>query len=222
MNKLPLTMAFWAAACSAILFIIFSGCFIGIALTSPIYEWTNINDYITYTTTHSQLLKYIAQTAMLLFGPAFVILVASIHEMAGTEQKILTRNALVFAGIFATLIGIHYFVQISAVRINLLNGHFQGIEHFLQGKPDSAFSAINMLGWTLFLGLSSLMLAPVFQRAIRFFFIINGVCCLLAGLGYVFENTLLVFLTINLGMGGCVTLLGFFLTFHYWKALRKV
>jgi hypothetical protein len=64
-------------------------------------------------------------------------------------------------------------------------------------------------GWSLFLGLSSLLAAPLFggqrlEKLIRAFFIINGVCCLLGGIGYVFDLTTLVFLTIDLGMGGSV------------------
>lgn len=53
--------------------------------------------------------------------------------------------------IFATLIGVNYFVQISAVRFNLQMGQFAGLEQVLQANPLSAMSAINMLGFTLFL-----------------------------------------------------------------------
>jgi hypothetical protein len=225
MNRLTTRIAFGASAFSAMLFIIFIGSFVGIALTSPLFVWTNLSDYLSYVNAHSQLLKYIAQTSMLLFGPAFVVLVSCIYEMAGVNQKVFTRIALAFAVVFAALIGIHYFIQISAVRLSISKGHLEGIEQFLQGKPDSAVSAVNMLGWTLFFGLSSLFVAPAFsgdmiQRTIRFLFIINAVCCLLAGVGYVVENVALVFLTINLGMGGCVTILSFLLAIHFRRALR--
>jgi len=226
MNNLAAVVAYWASVIAATLFVIFIASFAGIAMASPLFVWTNLSHYVSYTSAHSQVFKHIAQTSMLLFGPAFVVLVGCIHENASASQKVLTRIALGFAVIFATLIGMHYFVQISAVRMNLSKGQVDGIEQFLQGKPDSAMSAINMLGWTLFFGLSSLFVAPVFggeriQKWIRFLFVLNGVCCLLAGIGYVTENVAVVFLTINLGMGGCVTILSFLLAAHFRQILKE-
>ena len=66
-----------------------------------------------------------------------------------------------------------------------------------------------MLGWSLGLGLSSLFVAPVFTgggllRVIRVAFTLNGIFCLLGGIGYVLGNIVLVFLAINVGMGGAV------------------
>ncbi len=227
MSKLAATIAYWTSVFSATLFIIFIGSFAGVALTNPLFVWTNLSDYVSYTNAHSQVFKYIAQTSMLLFGPAFVIIVSCVHEKASLNLKVLTRIALGFAIVFAALIGIHYFVQVSTVRLNLSKGHFEGLEHFLQGKPDSAISAINMLGWTLFFGLSSLFVAPVFsgekiQTSIRSLFILNGVCCLLGGIGYTIENATLVFLTINLGMGGCVTILGFLLAIYFRRVIKEI
>jgi hypothetical protein len=79
----------------------------------------------------------------------------------------------------------------------------------VQANPYAAASAVNMLGWTVFLGLASLFLAPVFAgdrlaRAIRWSLIANGLFCLLGGLGYVLDIVWLVFVTLNLGMGAAV------------------
>ena len=84
---------------------------------------------------------------------------------------------------------------------------------------------MNMLGWTMFFGLSSLFLAPAFSgnrlaSVIRWVFVINGVMCLLGGIGYALEITALVFFTINLGMGGAVILLTIALCV-YFKRLEK-
>jgi hypothetical protein len=106
-------------------------------------------------------------------------------------------------------VGTHYFTQISAVRINVLAGRTEGLEHFVQANPYSILSAINMLGWTVFLGLASLFLAPAFsggrrERVIRWAFVLAGLFCLGGGIGYVWEVTWLVFVTVNLGMGRAV------------------
>jgi hypothetical protein len=89
----------------------------------------------------------------------------------------------------------------------------------------SASSAINMLGWSLFFGLSSLLSAPVFagkglQKFIRIVFLINGVCCLLGGVGFALNITALVFVTINFGMGGAVIVLTLALCVLFRRLMR--
>ncbi len=102
---------------------------------------------------------------MLLFGPAYVLLLCAIYGLAGDEKRVLARVSLCFGVAFAALTGIHYFVQLSAVRLSISRGETQGLEQIVQANPLSAFSAINMLGWTFFLGSSSLFVAPLFKGA---------------------------------------------------------
>lgn len=88
-------------------------------------------------------------------------------------------------------------------------GETAGLEQAVRANQYSAMSAVNMLGWTLFFGLSSLFIAPVFsgrglERVIRIAFLLNGACRLLGGVGYALDIVALVFLTINFGMGGAV------------------
>jgi hypothetical protein len=220
MNKLAARLGFWSSFGGAAAFLLFIVCFTAIALTNPLFTWTNLSDYLAYNQKYDQTFRYIAQTAMLCFGPLYVLMLNSIHDFARDEMKPLSRAAIAFGAIFAALIGIHYFVQISAVRLNVDKGQVEGIEQFLQANPSSAIMAVNMLGWTLFLGLSSLFIAPVFSGsklagAIRLLFLLNGAFCILAGIGYVFEIVPLVFVTINLGMGGCVTALTILLCFFF-------
>jgi hypothetical protein len=164
---------------------------------------------VVYEKAHNQFLKYLAQFAMLLFGALYIVLLAIIQEYAAADKKILTRIGSYFGIVFAALIGINYFVQISAVRLNVLNGRTQGLEQFVQSNPTSGVAAISMLGWTLFLGLSSLFIAPVFSggrlvRIIRYSFLANGIICLIGGVGYVFDLVLIVFLCMDLGMGAAL------------------
>ncbi len=46
---------------------------------------------------------------------------------------------------FFVLIGINYFIQISAVRLQIKAGQTNGLGQFIQANPVSVFSAINML-----------------------------------------------------------------------------
>ena len=94
-------------------------------------------------------------------------------------------------------------------------------------NPGAAILAVNMLGWTLFFGLSSLFAGVVFsgsrlEKVIRYAFLLNGIFCLLGGIGFLFEITALVFLTINLGMGASVLVITIALTFLFRRLDRQV
>ena len=225
MNAIANRLGFWSSVMAALSFLIFTVCFGAIAATQPLFLWTDLADYVTYRQTYGTHFATLAQVCMLCFGPLYLIILHSLYENTPDERKIFVRIAISLGVAFALATGIHYFVQIGAVRLNLAQGHVEGIEHFLQAKPDSAISSINMLGWTLFLGGSSLFVAPALvgdrrKTILRWLFRANGVCCLLAGLGYVMNWVALVFVTINLGMGGAVMALTVLLAFDFARQDR--
>jgi len=191
-SPLALKLGFWSAVTAFLTFVIYTVCFVAILRSSPLFTWTTLADYVAYVEAYGGVLRPLAQFSMLLFGLSFVVLLNSIHEYTRTERKILTRVSVGFGLLFAVTVGIHYFTQFSAVRLNVLEGRTEGLEHFVQANPYSILSAINMLGWTVFLGLASLFVAPVFsaaglERLIRFALLLNGVFCLSGGIGYVWE-----------------------------------
>jgi hypothetical protein len=191
-------------------FVVYTICFVAILLSAPLFTWTDVADYIAYVEAHGGLLRALAQASMLVFGLSLVVLLSSIHEVTRTERRVLTRIAMGFGMLFAVTIGIHYFTQLSAVRLNVLAGRTAGLEYFVQANPHSILSAINMLGWTVFLSLTSLFVAPVFsatrlERLIRGALVLNGLFCLGGGIGYVWDITWLIFVTTTLGMGAAVS-----------------
>ncbi|MCB8983179.1 MAG: hypothetical protein H6659_05105 [Ardenticatenaceae bacterium] len=209
MNQTTITLGFWTAVGSAATFIFFTFCFVAILLTAPLFVWTNMADFVTYAQGNGRFLQYLAQASMLLFAVLYVILLNSIHELAPTGKKILSRNSLSFGLIFAALSGINYFLQISTVRFYLGRGEFIGLEQILEANPHSAVSAVNMLGITLFFGLSSLFAAPVFsggrlEKIIRLSFWVNGFSLLLGFVSYLFQWLVVLFVTVNLLMGAAV------------------
>jgi hypothetical protein len=206
MKKISIKLGYWASLVCIATFVVWTVCFMAIFKINPIFEWTNLADYINYTSNYNQSFKYLAQAAMLLFAPAFLIMLHSINDFASEDKKILSRISISFATIFAACIGIHYFIQISSVRLSIAKGQIAGLEQFIQGNPISGIAGINMVGWTLFFSLSSFFIAPIFagnrlNKVIKYAFISNGIVCMLGGVGYVFDNIALIFLTINLGMG---------------------
>lgn len=227
MNTLPYKLGFWASVSSAILFISFTICFAVLLLSNvdQALGWTSLADYILAEEDFS--LKHFAQLCMLLFCPLYVIIVNSVHTLTSAQSRVLTRLSLCFALAFCVLAGTMYFVQLSTARLAIQHGYTAGLEPFLQFYPYAGILSIGMLGITVFLGLSSLFLAPVFksknkrERSIQLFLWINGLCCLLGGVSYVMDWKILINLTINLGMGGSLIILSFLLAFHFFTAFRE-
>lgn len=208
-SRLSLQLGFLSAFAIVVAFIVFTVCFVAIPFTSRPFTWTSLSDYVTYVRASSQVFQNLARLTMLVFGPLWVVMLNSIYDYAPADKRFLARISLCFGVMFAVLTGINYFVQLSAVRLSIARGEFQGLEQIVQANPWSAISAINLLGWSLGLGLSSLFVAPVFSgsrvaQIIRLAFFLNGIFCLLGGLGYVLDMVVLVFWTLNFGMGGAV------------------
>jgi len=134
-SSLATKIGFWAASTAALTFILYTICFTAILLSSPLFTWTNLTDYVTYIEMYGGPFRPLAQFTMLLFGLSFVVLLNSIHACTPAAKKILTQISLSFGLLFAVTIGIHYFAQLSAVQLNMLAGEIEGLEHFLQANP---------------------------------------------------------------------------------------
>jgi hypothetical protein len=225
-SRLALRLGFWSASLMVVMFVVFTAAFIAIPLTGPLYVWDDLAGYLAYARSGHTFWQDLARWAMLFFGPLVVILFAAIHELAAGERRLLARISLAFAVIFAALTGINYFVQLSAVRLAVAQDTIVGLEQIVQANPISAVAAINVLGWSLFFGLTSLFAAPLFtgsrlQNFIRVCLFLNGAMCLLGGLGYVLDNKALVFFTLNFGMGGAVLGFSFGLAILFQRAERN-
>lgn len=212
MNNISYKTGYIAAVTLAVSFAAWIVCFTGIALTSPLFRWTNLADYIAFINSNSQIFKNTAMIFMLITGPAYVLLINGFYNIVSEKNRALVRISLSFALAFAVLSCLNYFVQLSAVRLNIEHGQTEGLEMFIQANPNSVITAANMLGWTLFLGLSSLFIFPVFQntklqRIIKIAFIVNGISCLLAGTGYVLQIDIVTFVFVNLGTGGALMII---------------
>lgn len=222
MNRLVQRIGFWASLIAAISLVIFTICFVAIAVTQDVTMWTNLDDYLKGILINNQIYKYVAQTCALVFGLSYLAILNCIGEIANSKKKILSKVSVSFGIIFITLIGINYFIQITAVQFNIQARITDGLSNWIMFNPNSISLSIAMLGWTIMFGLSSLFAVPIFEgkgisRTIRVLFILNGVFCLLGGFGFLIQNIALVNLTINMGMGGVMTILTIVLSRYFWK-----
>ncbi|HPK86379.1 MAG TPA: hypothetical protein PLO02_10790 [Tenuifilaceae bacterium] len=211
MNKIILNIGLWSAIICLTSFIVWIISFTGIAIQSPLLYWTNVEDYIDYYKNNSQLFQYLAKSFMIIFSIAYMILTIVFYEFATTERKILAKIGIVFSIMFALVSSILYFLQISSVRFAIAANEYSGLEHLLQSNPKSALLSVNMLGWALFLGLSSLfmyfgLISKSVTKGLKLGLLINVISCFFGGVGYLFQIDLLTFIFMNLGIG-----LGFFM-----------
>jgi hypothetical protein len=227
MNTLSIKIGFWSSLTLLLTFVIWIICFVGIAATSPLFLWTDLNSYVSYIHSNNQLFQNLAKFAMLLFGPLYVMLVNSLHDRTNADRKTISRLGLLFGLVFAALSCIHYFVQLSSVRINLDRGITSGMEHFIQANPLSVMTSIDMLGWTFFLGLSSIFTAFSVKwndrpgKWIRTAFLVNGISCFLAMTGYMMQIDLLTFVFVNLGVGGAMMIVSVSSAILFYKTKNQ-
>jgi hypothetical protein len=117
-------------------------------------------------------------TPSLLLGICFVVLTVSIHYYAEARARIWSHVAVAFASMYATLIGIVYYVQLAFVIPHLARGDTAGIQLLIFEPFDSFLYAVDVFGYSL-MSLSMLFAAPVFsqpglERWIRRALIANG------------------------------------------------
>lgn len=114
----------------------------------------------------------------ILLAPAFVLLLLCLHHTTAKEKQLWSHAALVFAIIYATLVSLNYFVQLTLVVPHLLNGNTQAVRPFLFIPFDSFIYSVDLLGYS-FMSLATLFAAFSFSfrgksRIVKAFLIANG------------------------------------------------
>jgi hypothetical protein len=124
---------------------------------------------------------------IVLLAPPMITLMVAVHAYASTNAKVCGVAALAFMLLAAgTTCAIH-FLQLTVVRrLDLANTPGVSVIFFTQWP--SAFFALDLLAWDLFLGLSLLCAAPIFkgdrlQAAIRIILMLDGILCIGGTLG---------------------------------------
>jgi hypothetical protein len=142
----------------------------------------------------------------------FVAFVAGLDASATPEYEPLTRIALAASIVFALLSSVYYFVQLALAAAGPERAEAAGLEHVLQLNPRAVFTAVNVLGWTLFFAAACLCIGPLFlgesagSNVLAALLLTNGIVCILGMAGYLGRVRALNLLFFN-GMG--LAVLGF-------------
>jgi len=228
MHHISYRVGYWSAVALIIAFAAWIVSFAAIALTQSVFRWTDMSDYITRVQDGNRFFQHLAYFFMLMAGPLYLLLLNGYHDLVPSGKRALLRIGIQFALAYAILSSLHYFVQLGMVRLRVNTGEFGGLEMFLQANPLSFTNAMVMLGWSFFLGFSSLFVFPLFRgaesgasgterlgrrgkttgRLLGAAFLVNGISCLLACIGYLFRIDILTFLCANLITGGAMMVIG--------------
>jgi hypothetical protein len=123
----------------------------------------------------------------ILLVPTFVVLMACIHAYAPESKKLYSRIGQSFALIYAVVILVDYFVQLTVVAPSLQAGETDGLSLFTQYDPHGLFIALESLGYSM-LTFALLFAAPVFtggpvERLTRWLFGLSSVLAVVAFVG---------------------------------------
>jgi hypothetical protein len=151
-------IGFWSAILATI-FLAISG----ITSSASIYLVSNISGFILTS--------------------LFLIVIICIYYSAPDDKKILGHIGFSFAIIYATMISLNYFIQLTFVQFGAFNTDIFSITN-----PESMMMTIEILGY-FFMGLSTLFIAPIFQtgkleKSIRWLFIFNGILGIGGAIGF--------------------------------------
>jgi hypothetical protein len=131
--------------------------------------------------------RAVLEALIILSAPPMVVVMAAVHAAAPPGAKACGAAALAFMTLAAgTTCGIH-FVELTVVR-RLGPASPPELSAIFFTPWPSAFFALDLLAWDLFLGLALLFAAPAFkggglQAAVRAALILGGTLCLVGTLG---------------------------------------
>ena len=197
--------AYWAAVIGLGTFVLFMLSFLTILFVNPPFTWNGMDAFVQYTKSNPQAFKYLGMLSMLLYSLIFVVIVLCERATLQNSGRLFADIAAAFALAFCVCICLNYFIQLTATRLQIMQGVSEGVLQFTQSFPISALTAINMLGWTVFYGLSTAFLYLAYKtteaKALRRFCLMNSALMLISAFGYAFQWIFVLALCMNIGLG---------------------
>ena len=153
--------------------------------TSP--GWPGIESFVA----SFQPIQMLSLIPSLLLAPTFVVLMVSLHYYAAPDKKIWSHLGIAFTLIYAVMASINYILQLTVVRLSIVNKETDGLAMFVMGNSHSIFWAL--ASTYVFMNLAMLFAAPIFhdgrlERWIRWLFIANGLSVVVSIFGVVVDS----------------------------------
>ncbi len=183
-QRATIRLGLWASIVTVLLTAVFmvmavatpprSGPFCGASCVA--YPYTDVAQYIPQ--------DYLWLYPGFLLAPLLVVLVACIHGYADAAKKLFSRIGLSLSVLYAAIIMVDYFIQLTVVVPSLQARETAGLSLFTQYNPHGIFITSEALGYLL-LTAALLFLAPVFgggrkEQVIRWSFVVGFVVAVFA------------------------------------------
>ena len=166
-----------------------------------------------------------AAIVSIISAPLIIILCSSIHCLTAARRKVYSLLGIAFSIVFTAFVCMNRFIQLSVVRLSLLEGNMEGLSRFLPYEPRSAMFALEMTGWGAFLGLALLFMAFTVKnkglgKYIRYTFLLYSLLGIASAIAFVADSPLSVIgfaawgLILYIGTGLCA--ISFIKFDRYW------
>lgn len=175
-ERLACRLGFWSAALMSLLSFAYLATLVGFFATQgfvfPPSPWVQLTaGVITFLTV-----------------PLMVVLFAAIREQPGTHG-ILGTLGLSFALLFAAVVSINRFVQLTVIQQAPVGPQSADLARFQPYSTGSVMFALELLGWGFFIALAALFVAPLFahgglERSIRWTLVAFGAFSLVSVVGF--------------------------------------
>ena len=188
MKQTTIKVGYWSSVLALVFSLGYLASAILMALRPP-PVWTNLTAFVDGSSPISLVAFSCIQLNEFLIAPVYVALFCCLHEYAAEEKKILTRLGLCFMVALMILGDQLVYVHFGVMRLIFTKGITAGMEHFLHWNFDSPMVSSGSLGWTFFIGLAFLVVAPIFSgdrltRSLRYSFVAAGGFALLGVVGH--------------------------------------
>jgi len=142
-------VGFWAAVLSALFSLLY--------VSFQLAEWAGLLGSAGGPESASTPLGMaLLLTPSMLLAPSFVVLMTGIRHLVPDSRQIWAQAGVAFATVYATLIGIVYYVQLTLVMPRMLQDRTDDVEVLLFTPFDSFLYSVDLLGY------SSMSLATLF------------------------------------------------------------
>lgn len=221
MKRATIRVGYWSSVLALIFSLGYFASAILMALRPP-PVWSTLAAFVDGASFTSLIAFSSIQLNEFLIAPVYVALFCALHEYAADEKKILTRLGICFMVALMILGDQLVYVHFGQMRLIFTKGITPGMENFLHWNFDSPMVSSGSLGWTFFIGLAFVVVAPIFSgdrltRSLRFSFLAAGAFAFLGVLGH-FLNSVPITSIYLLGF----TLAGIALAIFSMKIFRRL
>jgi hypothetical protein len=124
-----------------------------------------------------------------LTAPGLIVLFSAIRYDKDTENKLLGSLGITFITLFAAMVSINRFIQLTVIQQSASGAASQDLARFLPYSSSSIMFALEMLGWGFFSSLAAIAVAPLFYGSrlgdsIRWLFITYALFSFMGVIGF--------------------------------------